>query len=231
VTRRVLAHPSGSVRVEEKTTFDTLGQQLVDPFLAASGEFGHQPVGRRSHQNGVLGLFAQPAEILGAFHAPPTRPALSGPVAVERGDEVDHECSHQIPSAALCAEHVLHLFDEEQPRDTLPCDAIDVGRAWVRGDVRMGDARRAAFAANAAAHVAADDLGAAAYAIRAVGASASADETERHASGNESGSEKDSPRRFKNWSSMTSEVEARSAGTYSTTDIGPFVASHSDSDR
>ena len=43
----------------------------------------------------------------------------------------------------------------------------------------------------------------------------------RHASGNESGSEKDSPRRFESWSSMTSEVEARSAGTYSTTDIGP----------
>ena len=30
---------------------------------------------------------------------------------------------------------------------------------------------------------------------------------------------------------MTSEVEARSAGTYSTTDMGPFVASHSDRDR
>jgi hypothetical protein len=32
----------------------------------------------------------------------------------------------------------------------------------------------------------------------------------RHGSGNESRSEKDSPRRFENWSSMTSEVEARS---------------------
>jgi hypothetical protein len=37
----------------------------------------------------------------------------------------------------------------------------------VSGDVGIGDARRAAFAANAAAHVAADDLGAAAKAIRA----------------------------------------------------------------
>src|SRR5215211_7111779 len=44
----------------------------------------------------------------------------------------------------------------------------------------------------------------------------------RHASGNERGSEKDSPRRFGNWSSTTSEVEARSAGMYSTTEIGPF---------
>jgi hypothetical protein len=30
---------------------------------------------------------------------------------------------------------------------------------------------------------------------------------------------------------MTSEVEARSAGTYSTTDTGLFVVSHSDRDR
>ena len=81
-------------------------------------------------------------------------------------------------------------------RDTRPRDAIDVGGAWVSGEVRMGDARRAAFAANAAArelpdpakfaalaagqaaavaHVAAHDLGAA---IRAVGAPASAGETE-----------------------------------------------------
>jgi hypothetical protein len=74
-----------------------------------------------------------------------------------------------------------------------PRDAIDVGRAWVRREVRMGDARGAAFASNAAArssplsrtgqaaavaHVAAHDMGAAAYAIRAVGASASAAETE-----------------------------------------------------
>jgi hypothetical protein len=99
--------------------------------------------------------------------------------------------------AAVCAEHVLNFFDEEEPRVTRPRDAIDVGRAWVRGEVRMGDARGAAFAANAArglpdpakfaalvagqaaavAHVVAHDLGAAAYAIRAVGAAASAGET------------------------------------------------------
>ncbi|MCE3277242.1 MAG: hypothetical protein K0R13_3097 [Propionibacteriaceae bacterium] len=81
-------------------------------------------------------------------------------------------------------------------RDTRPRDAIDVGGAWVSGEVRIGDARRAALAANAAArglldpakfaalaagqaaavaHVAAHDLGAA---IRAVGAPASAGETE-----------------------------------------------------
>jgi hypothetical protein len=56
------------------------------------------------------------------------------------------------------------------------------------------------------------DLGAAAYAIRAVGAADPPVRLGRHASANETGSEKDSPRRLENWSSMTSEVEARSAG-------------------
>jgi hypothetical protein len=94
----------------------------------------------------------------------------------------------------------------------------------------MGDARGAAFAANAAARGLPDrrssplvagqaaavaqvvDLGAAAYAIRAVGAADPPVRLGRHASANETGSEKDSPRRLENWSSMTSEVEARSAG-------------------
>jgi hypothetical protein len=101
--------------------------------------------------------------------------------------------------AALCAEHVLHLFEQEQPSDTRPRDAIDIGRAWVRGEVSMSDAHQAAFVANAAArgvpdpakfaalaagqavavaHVAAHDLGAAAYAIRAAVASAFAGEAE-----------------------------------------------------
>jgi hypothetical protein len=93
--------------------------------------------------------------------------------------------------ALLCAEHVLHLFEERQPGDSRPRDAIEAGRAWIRGELRMGDARQVAFQANAAAremadpakfaalsagqaaavpHVAAHDLGAAAYAIRAAGA-------------------------------------------------------------
>jgi hypothetical protein len=42
----------------------------------------------------------------------------------------------------------------------------------------------------------------------------------QHASGNETGSEKEFPRRFESWSLMISSVEARSAGTPSTTDAG-----------
>ena len=121
-------------------------------------------------------------------------------ITVRRGGTLTDEHHRLLAEwAALCAEHVLHLFEQEQPRDSRPRDAIDLGRAWIRGEVRMGDARRAAFVANAAArglpdpakfaayaagqaaavpHVAAHDLGAAAYAIRAAAASAVASKAE-----------------------------------------------------
>ncbi len=91
--------------------------------------------------------------------------------------------------AADCAEHVLHLFEEVQPADGRPRQAIELARAWVRGEITMsqartaaghaqaaardlsGAARHAAYAAGqaaAVAHVAAHELGAAAYAIKAV---------------------------------------------------------------
>jgi hypothetical protein len=99
--------------------------------------------------------------------------------------------------AAACAEHVLHHFEDAQPDDERPRQALAQVRAWARGDgtVRMSGARsagghamaaarvqprdsparHAAFAAGQAAvvaHVAAHDLGAAAYAIKAAGAAA-----------------------------------------------------------
>lgn len=91
--------------------------------------------------------------------------------------------------AAACAEHVLHLFESTQPADHRPREAIEQVRAWTRGEITMsecraagghamaaarslrGPARHAAFAAGQAAvvaHVAAHELGAAAYAIKAV---------------------------------------------------------------
>jgi hypothetical protein len=99
--------------------------------------------------------------------------------------------------AADCAERVLHLFEQEQPSDDRPRRAIEQARAWARGEIKMTEARTAAFAANAAArevsgaakeaahaagqavavaHVAAHELGAAAYAIRAARAAAAQDE-------------------------------------------------------
>ncbi|HWG12885.1 MAG TPA: hypothetical protein VG268_06405 [Streptosporangiaceae bacterium] len=95
--------------------------------------------------------------------------------------------------AAACAEHVLHLFESAQLGDLRPRQAIGHARAWVRGEVTMmqaraaggdamgaardlrGAARFAAYAAGqagAVAHVAAHELGAAAYAIKAVRAAA-----------------------------------------------------------
>jgi thymidine phosphorylase len=95
--------------------------------------------------------------------------------------------------AALCAEHVLTLFESAQPGDLRPRQAIEHARAWASGEVTMmqaraagghamgaardlrGAARHAAYAAGqagAVAHVAAHELGAAAYAIKAARAAA-----------------------------------------------------------
>lgn len=102
--------------------------------------------------------------------------------------------------AADCAQHVLHLFEDMQPNDDRPRQAIEFVRAWTRGEITMTQARNAAGAANAAArdlsgaareaahaagqaaavaHVAAHELGAAAYAIRAARASAPKDGREQ----------------------------------------------------
>ena len=91
--------------------------------------------------------------------------------------------------AAACAEHVLDRFEAARPDDDRPRRAIERARAWVRGEVTMTQSRTAAGHANAAArdlqgaprfaayaaaqaanvaHVAAHELGAAAYAIKAV---------------------------------------------------------------
>lgn len=101
--------------------------------------------------------------------------------------------------AAKCAEHVLPLFESVDPDDLRPRQALDAIRAWVRGELRMrqtraagghamaaarvhvGAARHAGFAAGQAAvvaHVAAHDLGAAAYAIKAAMAAAPQGEQE-----------------------------------------------------
>ncbi|MEY9937398.1 putative immunity protein [Streptacidiphilus sp. MAP5-3] len=121
-------------------------------------------------------------------------------ITVRRGGTLT-DPDHQLLAmwAADCAEHVLHLFESVQPSDLRPRQAIAQVRAWVRGEIRMSESRaagghamaaarvlsgaprHAAFAAGQAAvvaHVAAHELGAAAYAIKAVQAAAPADEAE-----------------------------------------------------
>lgn len=53
--------------------------------------------------------------------------------------------------ATDCAERVLPHFEEKRPEDDRPRKAIQAGRAWARGEKRMGEARAAASAAHAAA--------------------------------------------------------------------------------
>ncbi|MFD2570306.1 putative immunity protein [Spirosoma soli] len=111
-------------------------------------------------------------------------------ITIRRGGTLS-DVNHQLLAvwAATCAEHVLHLFEQANPNDKRPREAIALTRAWVNGEIPMKQAHKAAFVANAAAkgmpdaakfaalaagqavavaHVAAHELGAAAYAIRAV---------------------------------------------------------------
>ncbi|WP_020142141.1 putative immunity protein [Terracoccus sp. 273MFTsu3.1] len=133
----------------------------------------------------------------------PILPAQRDPrfITIRRGGTLTDEHHRLLAEWALvCATHVLPLFESALPDDTRPQDAMEVARAWIRGEAPMRDAHRAAFQANAAgrgkddsvkfaalsvgqavavAHVAAHELGAAAYAIRAVSAAAPGGEAER----------------------------------------------------
>lgn len=122
-------------------------------------------------------------------------------VTIRRGGTLTDSDHHLLALwAATCAEHVLDLFETAQPEDRRPRRAIEHARAWVRGEVKMMEARaaggramgaarqlrgaprHAAYAAGQAAcvaHVAAHELGAAAYAIKAARAGAPDDEGER----------------------------------------------------
>lgn len=113
-------------------------------------------------------------------------------VTVRRGGSLSDGDHHLLALwAALCAEHVLPLFEAVRPGDARPRLAIEHARLWAHGEASMtqartagghamgaardlrGAPRHAAYAAGQAAvvaHVAAHDLGAAAYAIKAAGA-------------------------------------------------------------
>jgi hypothetical protein len=121
-------------------------------------------------------------------------------ITVRRGGTLQDE-DHRLLAiwAADCAEHVLHYFAQARPADDRPRRAIGLGRAWARSEIPWAEARTAAGHANAAArdlsgaarhaayaagqaaavgHVAAHELGAAAYAVRSARAAAPGDESE-----------------------------------------------------
>lgn len=111
-------------------------------------------------------------------------------VTIQRGGTLTEEDHHLLAEwAAICAEHVLAFFETQHPDDDRPHRAIAQARAWARGEITMTQAREAAYAAHdaarsasgaakeaaraaghavATAHMADHELGASAYAIRAV---------------------------------------------------------------
>lgn len=118
-------------------------------------------------------------------------------VTIRRGGTLD-DAQHRLLAvwAADCAEHVLVHFCSQYPEDDRPRRAIEQARAWSRGTISMTQAREAAYAAHdaakiaidaareaaraaghavATAHMADHELGAAAYAIRAVRAASPPD--------------------------------------------------------
>ncbi len=122
-------------------------------------------------------------------------------ITIRRGGTLTDSDHHLLALwAASCAEHVLDRFESARPEDPRPRQAIEQARAWVRGEITMsraraagghamaaardlsGAPRHAAYAAGQAAvvaHVAAHELGAAAYAIKAARAAAPEGEGER----------------------------------------------------
>ena len=118
-------------------------------------------------------------------------------VTIRRGGTLE-DSQHRLLAAwaADCAEHVLDYFCLQHPGDDRPQRAIEQARAWSLGEISMTQAREAAYAAHdaaimatgaaresaraaghavATAHMADHELGAAAYAIRAVRAASSTD--------------------------------------------------------
>jgi hypothetical protein len=56
--------------------------------------------------------------------------------------------------AADYAQRALPHFEGERPGDDRPRRAIEAGRAWARGEMKVGEARAAAISAHAAARAA-----------------------------------------------------------------------------
>lgn len=63
-------------------------------------------------------------------------------ITIRRGGTLTHN-DHRLLAlwAAECAEHVLQLFEDAQPSDARPREAIEAARAWAGGEMTMMDAR------------------------------------------------------------------------------------------
>jgi hypothetical protein len=119
-------------------------------------------------------------------------------ITVRRGGVLQDDDHHLLAMwAADCAQHALHHFEQIRPKDDRPRRGIALALSWARGEITWREARAGAGHANAAArdlsgaarhaayaagqaaavgHVAAHELGAAAYAVRAARAAATEDD-------------------------------------------------------
>lgn len=89
-------------------------------------------------------------------------------IAVHRGGPLSLERHRLLAAwAADCAERVLPLFAEQNPNDDRPRQAIEMARAWSRGEITVGEARAVSVASHTAAREV--DEGAARFAARAAG--------------------------------------------------------------
>src|SRR4051794_20873284 len=163
-------------------------------------------------------------------------------VTIRRGGTLT-DSDHRLLAlwAASCAEHLLDLFESAQPENPRPREAIEHARAWVRGEVMMMQARKAAGRAQAAArdlrgaprhaahaagqagvvaHVAAHELGAAAYAIKAARAPHRRARPTPQDDASAAGNATSSRGRSANSYSTTSGCGAASAGRCSTAERG-----------
>ncbi len=88
-------------------------------------------------------------------------------ITVRRGGTLSDPDHHLLAIwAADCAQHVLHHFEQARPGDDRPRKAIELARAWARGEIPMKEAHKTAFIADAAAR---DQAGAAKMAALAAG--------------------------------------------------------------
>ncbi|MFA7674086.1 MAG: putative immunity protein [Clostridia bacterium] len=91
------------------------------------------------------------------------------------------KCDHMTAAiwAHDCAFHVLHIFEDKNQNDERPRAALKAARDWAFGEMSVGDARKAAFAAYACAREQQDRK--MAFCARACGHAAATAHVKEHA--------------------------------------------------
>lgn len=95
----------------------------------------------------------------------------------EQLGKIDHFTA--VRWAADCAEHVLSYYEKLFPKDQRLHRAIEAAHLWTKGELKVREARKAAFEAHAAARETEDE--AAASAARAAGQAVSTAHMAEHA--------------------------------------------------